>query len=334
MKRSHIEEEKQAFASVRLTSTQAAALLQVHESSIKRWCNQGVLAYSQTRGKHRRFEIDDILAFVKARQHPFPFASFEQEQDRLVRALVEYWQNAHLNNFLEIARTWFKGHQREWLSRLFVVLYEEYDVPLYKLFDELVCALMGAVGQAWQEGRLQVGEEHLISQTILDGMKSLRSSLQRKRTELPGEPQFQPPKVAISTGAEGSQHELGAYCIRLLLEEQGWQTLYTGPNLPAIELAMLQQDYEAELVCVSFVRPQRLSDVQRALQMLKQLYKPNLPYALVLGGSALEMLGTTNHSVEGMIAEGEPFHELSCFTRLEQFHRWLGDYTPPSTPQS
>src|SRR5699024_9163160 len=48
-----------------LTSRQASALLGVHESSIKRWCDQGLLECSFTPGGHRRFAFDVMLDFAR-----------------------------------------------------------------------------------------------------------------------------------------------------------------------------------------------------------------------------------------------------------------------------
>src|SRR5690625_4089972 len=48
-----------------LTTRQASALLGVHESSVKRWCDQGLLECSFTPGGHRRFDFDVMLDFAR-----------------------------------------------------------------------------------------------------------------------------------------------------------------------------------------------------------------------------------------------------------------------------
>ena len=52
---------------VELTSTEAAELLDVHPSTIKRWCNDGELDFEQTPGGHRRIRVDTAVDFARQR---------------------------------------------------------------------------------------------------------------------------------------------------------------------------------------------------------------------------------------------------------------------------
>ncbi|MFN9880569.1 MAG: helix-turn-helix domain-containing protein, partial [Planctomycetota bacterium] len=47
------------------TPKQIAKAIQVSESSIKRWCDQGLIATSYTAGGHRRVQVSAFLEFVK-----------------------------------------------------------------------------------------------------------------------------------------------------------------------------------------------------------------------------------------------------------------------------
>ena len=44
---------------------QLADAIQVSESSIKRWCDRGVIATVRTAGGHRRIPLTDVLRFVR-----------------------------------------------------------------------------------------------------------------------------------------------------------------------------------------------------------------------------------------------------------------------------
>lgn len=305
-----------------LTSTQAASLLQVHESSIKRWSNQGELAFSKTSGGHRRFSIDDLLSFVEKKGQEYPFSQFESLQQYLCEALVKTWHDNHLGAMRALLSQWLQSPLRQKYPNIFRVLYRDYDVTFSQMFDELLCGLMADVGIAWQEGQLPVGEEHLISQIMMSGLQGLLDEVRRKHK---GEGENRA-LLAISAGAEGSHHELGAFGARLQLEEHGWRTLYPGANLPTSELAMMQRDYGARLVCVSFVKPLRLSDLHRCLDTLKAMYDETQPYVLVVGGSALNELGHEHHVVEPWFQNSEPFEALVRLTSLKGFDRWLKEY--------
>src|SRR6187549_3486938 len=49
-----------------LTSSQAAGLLEVHESSVKRWTNEGALRPIKTKGGHRRISLPGLIEFARA----------------------------------------------------------------------------------------------------------------------------------------------------------------------------------------------------------------------------------------------------------------------------
>lgn len=50
-----------------LTTSEAAALLQVHIDTVRRWANQGVLRPVRMGGGWRRFRRGDLDAFLKSR---------------------------------------------------------------------------------------------------------------------------------------------------------------------------------------------------------------------------------------------------------------------------
>ena len=63
-----------------LTSSEAASLLDVHPSTVKRWCNDGELHSEVTPGGHRRIPIDTAVDFARSkgiRTILSPFRPFE-----------------------------------------------------------------------------------------------------------------------------------------------------------------------------------------------------------------------------------------------------------------
>lgn len=54
-----------------LTPKQVARAIGVSESSLKRWCDQGLLpSVQRTAGGRRRLALRDVLHFVRAHDHP------------------------------------------------------------------------------------------------------------------------------------------------------------------------------------------------------------------------------------------------------------------------
>ena len=52
-----------------ISPKQAAKMLGVSESSMKRWCDKGLLEIHRTAGGHRRIPVSSLLAFVRQGGH-------------------------------------------------------------------------------------------------------------------------------------------------------------------------------------------------------------------------------------------------------------------------
>jgi hypothetical protein len=178
---------------------------------------------------------------------------------------------------------WISRGHHERVGRLFEMLGHHPDVPLPLLLDEGVGGFMARVGQSWRDGRLRVGEEHLASQTLLESLLRLRTSFLREGSE-PRSGSGPSEKLAVVGSTDGDLHHLGALCVRLVLEREGWETLYLGPSVPVEDFASVQRARQASLVCISISPTDGGSDPIRSLRTLEGLYDPTRPYALALGG--------------------------------------------------
>ena len=114
---------------------------------------------------------------------------------------------------------------------------------------------------------------------------------------------------------QGDHHDLGAQAVRVLLEREGWRVYYLGADVPLEEFAGVQRAQGASLVCISLSPRSTLPDLQRAIRVLGDYYRPGYPYALGLGGS-LEAISRE------MVQEG-PFQAQSLFSSAQEFVHWV-----------
>jgi len=260
-----------------LTSSEAAELLAVHASTVKRWCNEGEIDFDTTSGGHRRIRLHDALAFARARDIDNVLTPFHPYEAHVWTALQAVRQEASFDRAVQLAMGWVsRGHLRR-VSLLFDVLAREPGVPFCHFVDGGVRRLMERVGTAWAEGRLRVGEEHLVSQAMAEVL--LRLSDEVARDPVPGAA----PLAVVGT-LEGNQHHLGALTVRVLLERAGWDVCYLGPDVPIEDFAALQRSREAALVCISLPPPAAAGDAARVVRVLGEMYDAGRPYALALGG--------------------------------------------------
>lgn len=258
-----------------LTSTEAARLLEVHPSTVKRWCNEGELPSGTTEGGHRRIELGAAVDFARARGIPTVLTPFEPYEAHVWEALRAVADDGSLDRALSLAMGWVVRGRYRRLGDLFRVLAG--SLPLTRFCDDAVRGLMVEVGRAWQEGRLRVGEEHLVSQVMLEVLLGLR-----------GDGKGGSGRVAVVGTLSGNHHHLGALCVRLTLEHAGWTVYYLGADVPTEDFAQLQKGREAELVCISLAPSGLLGDAVRTVGVLRELYDPSRPYALALGGLRVE----------------------------------------------
>lgn len=295
-----------------LTTTQVADLLAVHPSTVKRWCNEGALPVHRTTGGHRRIHLDDALTLARERDIAsflHAFAPFEAQVWGAVNRVLE---TGDFEGVHTLAMDWLGAGRLRRLGELFHALARHPGIAFTEFCDVGLKGFMTLVGEGWRSGRLRVAEEHMVSEALVEALLRLRHG--------DGDPS-KPPTSLPSAGTrarqavvgvmEGDRHQLGAQCVRLLLERRGWQVSFVGADVPVEEFAAVQRARRATLVCVSFAPPNTVADVRRCVRILGEFYEPGAPYALALGGN-----------VEGPARLDElapPFRDVGVFESAAAF---------------
>lgn len=299
-------------AGMTLTSSEAAELLGVHPSTVKRWCNDGELPSDKTEGGHRRIHVKEAQALARDRGIQTVLTPFHPYEPHVWSALRAVEEEGSFRRFLTLAMGWVHRAQLRRLGHLVEAVARQDSVPFHRFCDEAVRGLMVEVGRAWHQGRLRAGEEHMVSQVMVDVLLKLRREEEDRRIAA-GETGG---ALALVGTMEGNQHHLGALCVRLLLERAGWDVLYLGPDVPVEDFGVIQRGRRAELVCISLTPPVSPGETGRALRVLSEFYDPGLPYDLVLGGH-----GPDDPDLEA-VASG-PFRRVELFSSCAQLQEAL-----------
>ena len=127
------------------------------------------------------------------------------------------------------------------------------------------------VGDRWEAGAECIAEEHLLSEVVLERLRTL---LGDRRPAVRG--------TAVLACAPGERHELGLLSLAVLLQADGWLTVYLGTDTPLDAAVTTALRTDAELLCLSASDP----DVRAALEA--ELADEGLPEKLVviMGGVA------------------------------------------------
>jgi len=150
----------------------------------------------------------------------------------------------------------------------------------FQLFvQDTIAPLTTAVGQAWEEGRFEVFEEHLFTELT---KRLLRQAI----STLPGGKRS--PRILLTSVAD-EQHVLGLLMAEGLFSLEGAECIPLGTQMPLLEICRAAIAHRADVVALSFsiAFPQR--QIPGLLQQLRQILPETT--ALWVGGGGVSKLG-------------------------------------------
>ncbi len=148
------------------------------------------------------------------------------------------------------------------------------ELPRAALFDGLVREAMQLVGRNWANGRWNVAEEHLASQTLMRALEAIRPE------PIPAD-RIGP--EAVLAGVAGELHGIGLICLDQVLGDAGWTVANLGADVPAEDLARFIASHGAELVALSASDAERSQAVASAVAAARAA-RPELRLPVIVGG--------------------------------------------------
>ncbi len=252
-----------------LSTHEVAALINVTESTIKRWADEKLIPCHRTLGGHRKFLLQDVLRFADENAYPVSGTIAPPGNQRGGHGLDIAVQT---RNYARIADHFYDGALKADKQGLYELLSYlcKHHIPLTALADQVIRPAMTRIGQEWMDGRLEINREHLASNAVLDGLIHLAPELYRKPSH---------GRSAVCACLEGNYHELGLRALSFSLESEGWKVHYLGANTPVETLRSFIKTERPDVVCVSTKimngTHRVLRDVQsigRAVHRLKTTY--------------------------------------------------------------
>jgi excisionase family DNA binding protein len=253
-----------------LSPKQVAIALGVSESSLKRWCDQGLLSTVRTAGGHRRIEVNAVAEFLRStgrrpiRPELLGLPSsvgrgeliFERAADKLVEALI--------------------AGDDEQAERVVIDLYLQ-RYAICDLGDRVISPAMRRVGEQWSCGELEVYVERRSCEVLLRILRHLRTIMSQPPNDGP---------IAVGGTLEGDQYLLPTTLVELSLRERGWQATSLGANLPIDTLCEAASDYQPRLVWLS---TSYIADEEKFLAAEHRLFAAATTHqaALAVGGAAI-----------------------------------------------
>lgn len=130
------------------------------------------------------------------------------------------------------------------------------------------------VGSAWEQGQIQVFEEHLFTELTRRSLRQAIESLAGGRE----------PRILL-TSPPDEQHALGLLMVEALLALEGAHCIPLGTQMPLLEIAAATRAHRADIVALSFSAAFPARQVPASLLQLRALLDP--PVALWAGGAGV-----------------------------------------------
>lgn len=256
--------------SEKLTPKQVARSIGVSESSVKRWCDKGLIETMRTAGGHRRLLQHSVLSFLKERGYPLaepeviglPPAAGKTEWtiDRAQRQLTE---------------SLVKGEEEAARQIVFDMLLAGHRLSI--VCDQVIAPSFHEIGAEWDCGSVEVYQERRSCEICLRLLHELRLQQQEIPRTAP---------VAIGGTLDGDMYTVCITMAELVLRENGWNATSLGNSLPfsTLRRAIEQQKPRLFWLSVSYIR-----DAEVFLREANELFDCAAAngVALAVGGQAL-----------------------------------------------
>ena len=191
-----------------ISTKEAASILGVGPTTIKRWADEGRISSLRTAGGHRRFRLQDIQALLQREQ-----AQPQGDPSLSPRDEVDIW--------VERLLTQDQGYALQ-----AALLQERADRGSWAAMADAIGFVTVRLGKYWETGRISLVQEHLASDRLGRALAAVAAQI-----PVPGHA----PRCGLVM-AESDPHTLGLSMAEIAARDAGWSCEWIGAKTPTNEL--------------------------------------------------------------------------------------------------
>ncbi len=248
---------------------QVARAIGASESSLKRWCDQGVLKTTKTTGGHRRISLDAVFSFLRSQDRvlenpdilglPVSSGAGERVVERARKKLLESIQSGDATM----------------CRRLILDLYAA-GQPLLEICDNVIASVFHELGELWECGKVEVFQERHACEIALRIMTDLETVLPPPRPNAP---------LAIGGSISGDHYTIASAMVEVNLKSLGWRVQRLGTNLP---FDSLSESVRLRRPRVFWLSVNFIEDLERFINGYNDFHANcDASTAVVIGGQAI-----------------------------------------------
>lgn len=217
-----------------LSPKQVAQAIGASESSLKRWCDQGLLETVKTAGGHRRIPLHEVLKFVREHHHEVvepQLLGMPASEDRKARRLPEC-----AARFTDALLADNEASCRSIVFALFLA-----GQPISHIFDDVVAVALRSIGEQWECHTAEIYQERCACQTVVRVLHEL----------LGQQPPPDPRCLALGATIEGDHYTLPVTMSKVVLRTAGWDARLLGTSIPLTSIALAIKNRRPQLFWLS-----------------------------------------------------------------------------------
>jgi len=218
-----------------VTPKQVAQAIGVSESSLKRWCDRGILSTVRTAGGHRRLALESVFEFLRKSGQPLvrpellglpsntgqsptvPLRAREQMFDALMTGDDDQCRRIVFDLYLS-------------------------GKSACDICDGVLAPALHEIGARWQCGDVAIYRERRACEIASKTLSELRLAILAPSIEAP---------MALGATLERDPYRLPTEMIEVVMRELGWNATSLGTQLPAATLIQAVRDSQPRLLWVS-----------------------------------------------------------------------------------
>lgn len=282
-----------------LNSIEAANVLGVNVSSIKRWTDEGKLECIRTVGGHRKFQMEHLANFIeKNKKKAAKVSVFEVENSSdielnyyILKGNFDYLKSYFLKQALK--------SNRDSIQQILTGLYLG-QYPLFQIYDDLLVPVLHEIGNRWMGGKLSVMEEHIASQIIRDAVIRLQGIIRVPKKKIGN---------AICLNLSNELHDIGLKMVQNILELKGYKTFYSGQKTPFFDFEQMLKKIKPNRLYISSTYVEDKVGDQNEANLLYDMCNKN-SVEVYVGGVGFDML---DHSHPSVIGRLENFEDVNSY---------------------
>jgi methanogenic corrinoid protein MtbC1 len=251
------------------TPKKVAVAIGVSESSLKRWCDKGLIDFSKTAGGHRRISLPSVVQFLRTSKH-------EVIQPHVLGlppangARTKPIENAQA----DLKQLLLSGDEKA--ARAAILDYFLAGNDIACIGDRLVAPVFHDFGRLWENGEVEIFQERRACEITVRVIHEMRTMIPPPQPDAP---------VAIGGTIQSDPYVLPTNLVDTVLASNGWNSTSLGTMLPFDTLLSAAIQYRPRIFWVSVSKaPEATSFVDEFNKFQQDLPSET---ALVVGGRAL-----------------------------------------------